>query len=237
MLAPFTFVDETLAKHYGMSGVTGTEMRKAPYPTSDRVGILEGAGVLARYSGSLDLPWPPRRFWLMYETMLCDSTALPPAIMSSHRMDGLTVRQDLEMRTSVSPCSICHVTVNPIGLAFTFDTFGRYQPFDEVGAPAQTAGSVAGGLAVRADLTFSGASDMIRQLVTRQDIGRCFAARVLDYALHPAPRSESVSVDVLPQDLQCSLDEALAAFESSGRSIPELIEAVTATPAFMADTP
>lgn len=237
MLAPYTFVDETLAAHYGIDGVTGAEMRKVPYPTPGRVGLLEGAGVLARYSGSLDRPWPPRRFWLTYETLLCDSTPLPPAITTVPRTAGLTVRQDLLMRTSPGACDICHKTVNPIGLAFsTFDSFGRYQALDEVGAPAQTAGSVAAGLAVTADVTFDDASDLVRQLVARPNIRRCFSARVLDYALHPAPRSASAEVDVLPQELQCSLDQAHAAFESSGGSILDLFEAVTATPAFIAAT-
>jgi len=236
MLAPYTFVDQTLAAHYGISGVTGAEMRKVAYPTPGRVGLLEGAGVLARYSGSLDRPWPPRRFWLTYETLLCDSTPIPPAITNAVRAQGLTVREDILTRTSPSPCSTCHVTVNPIGLAFsTFDTFGRYQPLDEAGAPAQTAGGVTAGLAVRADVTFSDASDLVRQLVARPDIRRCFSARVLDYALNPAPRSATALVDLLPQQLQCSLDQAHAAFESSGGNILELFEAVTATPAFMAD--
>lgn len=237
MLAPFTFVDQTLAAHYGIAGVTGAEMRKVDYPDSARVGILEGAGVLARYADAQNPPWPPRRFWLMYETMLCDSGVLPAAAVGSSKTEGLTIRQDLEMRTSVAPCNGCHVTVNPIGLAFSdFDTFGRYWPFDETGSPFQTSATVAAGLTLTASVAFDDSSDLIRQLALRPEIRRCFAARVLDYALHPATRSASAPIDRLPLELQCSLDKAQASFESSGGSIPELIEAITATPAFIANT-
>jgi hypothetical protein len=234
MVAPFTFVDETLAAHYGIVGVSGTEMRMAPYPTVGRIGILEGAGVLARYSGSLQPPWPPRRFWLMYEAMLCDSDALPPAIQNSGRIPGMTIRDDLLTRTSGAPCNACHVTVNPVGLAFSFfDTFGRYEPLDANGVPLQTAGAVPGGLAVRAGLEVADGSDLIRQLAARPEVRRCFAARMLDYALNPVARPASESVDLLPLALQCSLNQAHAAFEASGGDIRELIAAITETQAFV----
>jgi Protein of unknown function (DUF1592)/Protein of unknown function (DUF1588) len=234
MSAPFTFVDETLAAHYGIAGVSGTEMRMAPYPTVGRIGILEGAGVLARYSGSLEPPWPPRRFWLIYEAMLCDSDALPPAIQNSGRTAGLTIRDDLLTRTSGAPCNACHMTVNPVGLAFSsFDTFGRYETLDANSAPLQTAGAIPGGLAVRAGLEVADGSDLIQQLAARPEVRRCFAARMLDYALNPVSRPASYSVNLLPLELQCSLDQAHATFEASGGDIRELIAAITATQAFV----
>lgn len=233
--APFTYVNEVLARHYGIGGVVGSEMRKVEFGTPERIGILTGAGVLARFSGTLNPPWPPRRYWLVYETLLCDSAALPPAIPQSARFDSaVTIREDLEMNTSRAPCNACHVTVNPIGFTFSrFDTFGRYASLDERGAPLNTTETVPSGLTLRTGLSAVDAADLIAQLTSRSEVRRCFAARLLDYALHPGPRASSSLVDVLPPVLQCDLTRAHAAFEASGGDIKQLILAIVQTGAFL----
>jgi hypothetical protein len=234
MLAPNTYLDELLARHYGIAGVTGPDLRSVPYGTPDRIGILMGAGVLTRFSGSIQPPWPPRRFWLTYEALLCDSTPLPAPAMNSIRGMDMTIRQELETRTSRAPCNACHVVVNPIGLAFApFDTFGRMMTADEAGKAFDTTATVPSGLTLNAGLAIRSAPDMIRQLVVRPEVRRCFSARWLDYALRPQPRRGDEAAGVLPLELQCSLDEANAAFVSSGGDIRKLIAAITATPAFM----
>jgi hypothetical protein len=235
MLAPYTFADETLARHYGIAGVTGPEMRRVPYNAPDRAGVLTGAGVLTRFSGSLDPPWPPRRFWLTYETMLCDASALPPAVPKSNRFDpDVTIREDLETSTSHSPCNACHVTVNPIGNVFDrFDSFGRYKTVDEKGVSIDTAEVIPAGLTVKTGLTVSDSTDLIRQLAKRFEVRRCFSARLLEYALNPVPQPTGSAIDMLPAVLQCDLTQVHAAFESSGGDIRELIFAIVTSRAFL----
>ena len=235
MEAPYTYVDETLARHYGMAGVTGDTFRQVPYETSARIGILMGAGVLARFAGSLDRPWPPRRFWLMYEAMLCDKSALPPAVMNSPRdPQYVTVKDNLLAITSRAACDVCHASVNPVGLAFSaFDTYGRFVQVDEAGVPVVTAGDVPAGLALDDAIHLSDGADLIRQLATRASSRRCFSARWLEYALQPRPIPATAGIDRIAPDLECSLDQADGAFASAGGDTRVLISAIAATPAFL----
>jgi hypothetical protein len=235
MTATYTFMDETLARHYGVSGVTGDELRQVRFDRPEQIGILMGAGALARFSGALNPPWPPRRFWLVHETLLCDVAAIPAALQGVPRMTTYpTIREQLEAQTSPQMCDICHVSINPIGLAFAaFDTLGRFSPLDEVGMPVVTAGTVPAGLGWYTDLTIMDAADLIRQLIQDSRVRRCFAARWLDYALKPEPRPDNWEVNRLGPDLQCSLSQAHSAFEAAGGDIRALIAGTAATPAFL----
>lgn len=237
MTASYTFMDETLARHYGISGVTGDELRQVPFEQSERIGILMGAGVLTRFSGALDPPWAPRRFWLTYETLLCDKDAIPVALDSVPRMGTYpTIRDELEAITAPDKgdCHLCHESVNPVGFAFSaFDTLGRFDPLDEVGMPVVTAGTIPAGLAWDQELEVADAADMIRQLIEDPKVGRCFAARWLDYALKPDPRPEDSDVVKLGSELQCSLSLAHSAFEAADGDVRVLVAAIAGTPAFL----
>lgn len=235
MTASYTFMDGTLAQHYGVSGIVGSELQQVSFERPERIGILMSAGVLTRFSGGLNPPWAPRRYWLVEETLLCDRGGVPaPQANNFPRSeDYATIREDLEHQTSHRDCIVCHESINPVGLAFSaFDTLGRFNPVDEVGMPVRTAGTIPPGFAWDQELTIADAADMIRQFIKEPEVRRCFAARWLDYALTPSPRPEDREVRELRPELQCSLSQAHAAFEATDGNIRALIGAVAATPAF-----
>ncbi len=235
MTGDYTFMDEVLARHYGVSGVTGNQLREVAFERPERIGILIGAGVLTRFSGSLDPPWPPRRYWLAEETLLCDRVGFIAPLASVPRLGTYeTIREELEFITNPHDCNLCHESINPIGLAFSaFDTLGRFNPVDEVGMPVRTAGTIPQGFAWDEELMVADAADMIRQFIKEPGVRRCFSARWLEYALNPVPRPADREVRELRADLQCSLSMVHSAFEAVGGDIRVLIAAVTATPAFL----
>jgi hypothetical protein len=240
MTAPYTFVDETLAHHYGMSGVTGSELRKVEYGTPERIGVLGGAGVLTRFSGPMNPASPPRRYWLVFEAMLCADGNLPsPPVFGAPYDSALPIRRALETMTAPDTCIPCHSAVNPIALAFLkLDSFGRFWEQDAQGRPFDTTGTLPTtglglhGLELDQPLSIANQPDLIQKLATRPGARRCFAARMLDYALEPGPlQSTFLSLGGLDR---CSLEHAAHAFEAADGDIRALMVAVTSTPAFLA---
>ncbi|MBA2479328.1 MAG: DUF1592 domain-containing protein [Planctomycetes bacterium] len=179
----WTMVNAVLAKHYGMSGVDGAQMRKVTLTERERGGVLTMAGVLAVTSNP-DRTNPPRRGKFVLEQMLNDPPPPPPPMVpqlpkKSGPSAGMTTRQLFERHRSDASCMSCHKRIDPIGFAFeAFDVLGRVRARDG-NAAIDTSGVLPGGIEI------SGVEDLKKLLSEgkRREFLRCLAAKMTTYAI------------------------------------------------------
>jgi hypothetical protein len=145
--APFTFVNDTLAKLYGLPDRPGAKMTKVTLPESaNRRGLLGHAGVLAE-SGTDASPILRGKF--IRESILCQVVPAPPAnvvpeLPKPEPSKPQTMRTRLAQHRSDPACSSCHGLMDPIGLALeNFDGRGRYRTSDD-GLPIDPSGDLDG---------------------------------------------------------------------------------------------
>jgi len=132
-----TFVNERLAKFYGIPGVLGSEFRKIQVTDDYRKGIL-GKGAILAMTSYADRTSPVQRGKWVMEVLLGTPPPPPPPVVpkldeTPAVTDGkaLTVRQRMETHRNNDACRSCHQMIDPIGLALeNFDLTGRWRDRD-----------------------------------------------------------------------------------------------------------
>ena len=144
--ADYTFLNERLARHYGIDGVAGEEMRLVKYPTEDRRGILGHGSVLLLTSMSARTSPVLRGKWVMEVLMGTPPPPPPPnvpAFEASPAAAGgrrLTTRERMEAHRAAPVCNSCHRFMDPIGLALdNYDVTGKSRIRENM-APLDTRG-------------------------------------------------------------------------------------------------
>ncbi len=131
----YTYLNEPLAKHYGIAGVTGSEFRRVELNDPRRGGVLGMAAVLTLTSYPRRTSPVLRGKWVL-EELLGTPPPPPPAMVKSLPTDdrirnGLTFRQRLEMHRKKAECATCHSRLDPLGFGLeNFDVLGRWR--DEI---------------------------------------------------------------------------------------------------------
>jgi hypothetical protein len=182
----YTFLNERLAKQYGIDGVTGDQMRRVPLPpNSPRGGILTQATVLVVTSNP-DRTSPVKRGLFILDNILGTPPPPPPpnvapleAAVAAVKGRPPTLRESLKLHRSEALCNSCHRRLDPLGLAFEhFNALGRWRD-KEQGQPIETAGELLTGE------SFKDVRELKRILVTKRrlDFYRCVTEKLLIYAL------------------------------------------------------
>ena len=182
----YTFLNEKLAKHYGVEGVTGDEMRMVKLPAdSPRGGILTQGTVLAVTSNP-DRTSPVKRGLFVLDNILGTPPAPPPPDIPALEDVGdekqkltLTVRESLAIHREAPLCSSCHNRMDPLGLALErFNALGMWRETDH-GKPIDTVGELISGE------EFADINELKHVLATnhRQEFYRCLTEKLLTYAL------------------------------------------------------
>jgi Protein of unknown function (DUF1592)/Protein of unknown function (DUF1588)/Protein of unknown function (DUF1585)/Protein of unknown function (DUF1595)/Protein of unknown function (DUF1587) len=181
--ADYTFLNENLARHYGIPGVSGDEFRRVSYGGDSRRGLLGHGSVLLLTSMSARTSPVLRGKWVM-EVLLGTPPPPPPpeipAFDDTKSASGgrrLTTRERLEMHRANPTCHSCHRFMDPIGLALDgYDVTGRLRT-RENGVPLDTRGTFYDGTDV------STPRELVDVLVKRPiPIVRNFTANLLAYA-------------------------------------------------------
>ena len=145
----YTFLNEELAEHYGISGVKGREMRKVQLPAdSPRGGVLTQGTVLAVTSNPTRTS-PVKRGVFILEKILGTPPAPPPPnipplenIASKEELAKMTLRETLDLHASNGMCRSCHNRMDPLGLALeNFNAMGRWRDMDS-NQPVEPAGKL-----------------------------------------------------------------------------------------------
>ena len=176
--ADHTFLNESMARHYGIDGISGREWRRVDNIRSQqRGGLLTMATFLSSQSGASRTSPILRGNWV-FETLLGEALPKPPATvpqLPETVPDGLTSRQLIERHSAVSECAKCHVRIDPYGFALEqFDAIGRLRP-----EPMDTKTTLVDGH------TIDGIDGLRTYLLEqrREDVVRQFCHKLLGFAL------------------------------------------------------
>lgn len=215
--ADYTFLNETLAKHYGVPGVTGPQWRRVEGMRKyGRGGLLGLASVQTKQAGASRTSPVLRGNWVV-ETLLGEKLPRPPAdvprLPEEEGDGGLTMRQQMEKHARAASCSICHVRIDPFGFALEkYDPIGRLRDKDLAGLPVDARARLKDGT------QFEGIGGLRDYLLTKKKdvIVRLFCRRLLGYAL-------GRSVALSDQGL---LDEMVAALDQNGGRVWAAIDVI-----------
>jgi hypothetical protein len=213
-----TFLNETLAKHYGIPGVTGAQWRRVDgIKQFGRGGILGQGTTLAKQSGASRTSPILRGNWVA-EALLGEKLPRPPKDVPRLPEDetataGLTVRQLVEKHSGDPKCAGCHVRIDPYGFALEgFDAIGRRREKDLGERPIETHARVLDGTPL------DGLDGLRQYLVTqrRDAVVRQFCRKLLGYALG---RGVQLSDGPLLQELSSTLRAQDYRFSSAVETI------------------
>ncbi len=178
----YAYVNEELAKHYGIEGVKGAELRRVELKDANRGGVLGMAAVLTKTSYALRTSPVLRGKWVLEEIL--GTPPPPPPVMvktlptDDKARDGMTFRQRLEQHRKDSACASCHARMDPLGFGLEgFDPIGRWRT-KIGGEPVDATGKLASGE------TFSGPAELKRILMGKKEqFVRNLSEKMLGYAL------------------------------------------------------
>ncbi|HTU23630.1 MAG TPA: DUF1592 domain-containing protein [Gemmataceae bacterium] len=180
--ADYTFVNERLAKHYGLSGVRGEEFRRVSLTGTPRGGILTQAAVLSVTSNPTRTSPVKRGKWIL-ENILGTPPPPPPPGVEELKDDKQAVlsgslRQRMEQHRAKPSCASCHQRMDPIGFGFeNFDAVGAWRSRDGKHA-IDPSGTLPNGQ------LFKGPAELRVILKNRQTaFARCLTEKLLTYGL------------------------------------------------------
>lgn len=153
----YTYLNDKLAKHYGIPGVVGAQMRKVQLTDRNRGGLLGQGAVMAITSMPGRTSPVKRGKWVM-EEILGDPPPPPPPLVESLEKQAeehaevakLSLRERMEKHRADPTCNSCHKVMDAIGFGLeNFDALGRWRDKDEGGNPLDTAGKMPSGASFR----------------------------------------------------------------------------------------
>ena len=180
--ADYTFVNETLAQHYGITNVSGPELRRVSLPDDRRGGVLGMGAVLTLTSYPQRTSPVLRGKWVLEELLGTPPPPPPPDAGGLPAEDapknGLTFRQRLEEHRKKPQCAGCHARMDPLGFGLeNFDAIGRWRT-KIGGEPVDATGVMSTGE------KFTGPAELKRLLLERKDeFAHNVTERMLAYAL------------------------------------------------------
>ncbi len=149
--ADYTFVNERLARHYGIPGVYGSRFRRVSLPNHDQRGGLLAQGALLATTSYPDRTSPVLRGKFLLNNILGLPVPPPPAGVDTNLTDKpgttpKTIREKLAQHRTSPTCNGCHSVIDPLGFTLeNFDVIGGWRTVDEAGRPVDATGETLGG--------------------------------------------------------------------------------------------
>jgi hypothetical protein len=186
LTAPFGFVNDDLARLYGLSGTFGSELRRVEFDaSSERFGLLTQGTFLSSHSSASNRTSPILRGVFVLRRIACQQIDPPPpgAEMQEPAEPPAeplrTTRDYFTWKTSMSRCAGCHTLINPVGFAFeSFDAIGQLRT-EEDGAPIDASGTLS---LAEGDHEFGGTRELVTHLAGLPSVRACYAKNWLEYA-------------------------------------------------------
>jgi hypothetical protein len=178
----FTFVNERLAKHYGLKGIRGDDFQRVNLEGESRAGVLTQASILTLTSNPGRTSPVKRGKWIM-ENFLGSAPPDPPPDVpeleaTRKAKPGLSLRKQLEIHRANAVCASCHKTMDQLGFGLeNFDAIGRWRDQDG-GLKIDSSGLLPGGD------KFKGPIELAEVLKRRKlEFAGCLSEKMLTYAL------------------------------------------------------
>jgi hypothetical protein len=222
LTADYSFVNERIARHYGIPNVTGNAFRRVPLPP-ERRGILTHGSVLVLTSVADRTSPVMRGKWVM-EVMMGSPPPPPPddvpafeTTKSASAGKLLTVRERMEVHRANPTCMSCHRVIDPLGLALeNFDVTGKYR-IKDAGVPVDPKGVLYDGMAM------DGPAGLRAALLKHQDVFLLsFTESLMTYALGRR---------VEPQDMW-AVRRVIRDAEKKNLKLSSFVQGVAASPVF-----
>ncbi len=217
----YTFVNQRLAKHYGLDNVEGDQFVKVTLDGQRRGGLLTQASILTLTSNPTRTSPVRRGKWIL-ENLLGEQPPPPdPNVMALEDQPELTgtLRQRMEQHRQNPACATCHLTMDALGFSLEhYDAVGRWRDQDE-NFPIDAAGELPDGT------TFSGADGLQELVRTRMKdkFLRCFTEKLLIYALGRG----------LEYYDECTVDKILESAAKDDFRLSSFIHAITECEPFL----
>jgi mono/diheme cytochrome c family protein len=181
--ADYTFLNERLARHYGIPNVKGNRFRRVVLPPDSHRGGLLGQGSILTVTSYPDRTSPVVRGKWILENLLGTPPpppipGVPPLKPPSFAGKVLTMRERISAHRNSPVCASCHSMMDPLGLALEhFDGVGKWRALDESGAPIDASGALPDGT------KFDGADGLRNALLTSDRFMTTLSEKMLTYAL------------------------------------------------------
>jgi beta-lactamase regulating signal transducer with metallopeptidase domain len=183
LTADYTYLNDTLARLYGIGSVEGDQFRRVKLPDTKRHGLL-GKGAVLMVTALPDRSSPSMRgSWILTRLLGLPQYSRPPNVgVLAETADGKSapLRERLAQHTKNPTCRACHGLMDPLGFALeNFDTVGQYRERDPVtGEAVSTSGTLPDGT----ELT--GPEDLRRMLLARpEQFVQTITEQLMAYAL------------------------------------------------------
>jgi mono/diheme cytochrome c family protein len=202
----YTFLNERLAKHYGVPNVYGSHFRRVTLNSEKLRGGLVGHGSILTVTAYPNRTSPVNRGKWILENFLGTPPPPPPPDVPQlpENTEGrvASMRERMEQHRANPACASCHSIMDPLGLALEqFDAVGRWRTVSEAGDPIDASGTLPDGT------PFDGAADLTRALLGRSDLFvTTITEKLLTYALgrgleyYDMPAIRSISRQVADAD-------------------------------------
>ena len=181
--ARYTFLNESLAKHYGLQGVYGPQFRKVPLTGAQRGGLLGHGSILTVTSYPNRTSVVIRGKWILENLFGMPPPPPPPDVPELEEAGESgkrhTLRERMALHSQSPACASCHVRMDPIGFALeNYDAVGRWRTEDG-GQPIDASGELPGGIA------FDGPAELKRAFAAdfRETFVTTVVEKLLTYAL------------------------------------------------------
>jgi hypothetical protein len=236
--ANYTFVNERLARHYGIPNVYGSHFRKVTFSNGDR----DRGGLLGQGSILMATSYPNRTSPVLRGKWLLDNilgTPPPPPppdvpLLKESGLDGrpTSVRERLEEHRKSPACAVCHARMDPLGFALeNFDAIGQRRTASD-GVPVDAAASLPDGT------KFEGAAGLREILLSRQEqFAAAFIQKILTYALgRETEYYDMPTVRQISREAGANDDRWSSIILGVAKSVPFQMSIVKAAPAGDAQT-
>jgi hypothetical protein len=180
--ADFTYLNERLARHYGIKGVQGEQFRRVKLKGRERGGLITQASVLTVTSNPTRTSPVKRGRWVLEQLLGTPPPPPPPNVPTlkddQKTLTAATLRLQMEQHRSKPSCAVCHSKLDPLGFGLeNFDAVGAWRN-DDAGAAVDSSGTLPSGE------SFRGPAELKAILKARSgEFTRCLTEKMLTYAL------------------------------------------------------
>ncbi|MFM9066288.1 MAG: DUF1592 domain-containing protein, partial [Planctomycetota bacterium] len=221
LTADFTFLNERLAKFYGVEEIKGGQFRRVSLEGTPRLGVLTHGSILTLTSNPTRTSPVKRGKWIM-ENILGTPPPDPPAnVPELEEVRGAqpaaSLRKQMEIHRANPQCAVCHVTMDQLGFGFeNFDAVGRWRE-REGEQLVDASGELPGGS------KFSGPRELVTLLTRKKaEFSRTIAERMLTYSLGRG----------LEFTDRCAVDELVKVLEREDYRLQALVLAIVQSEPF-----
>ncbi|MFN7927852.1 MAG: DUF1592 domain-containing protein [Blastocatellia bacterium] len=204
--ADYTFLNQRLAEHYGVSGVYGSQFRRVQLHDPNRGGLLGQGSILTVTSYPNRTSVVQRGKWILENLLGAPPPPPPPDVpdLKPHGKDGklLSMREQMDLHRTNPICASCHSRMDPIGFALeNYDAVGRWRTKD-AGHVIDASGKLPNGT------KFSGPNELKKILLTtnRDEFVATVTEKLLTYALgrgleyYDSPTVRSIMRETAPEN-------------------------------------